>query len=328
MKSISIIAIAVFALIALCSSVPVANQQTEAETRIDIYNDFLAGLFSGLVQTTFNTASTFLNQLITENPLNVGKREIDQSRIDIFSFLYDNILQDFFSGIVSNTFTTAGNALQNLIQTNPLGIGKRNAEEDLVARINVLTFLYDNILQDFFSGIVTNTFTTAGNALQNLIQTNPLGIGKRAEGINIFQFLYENVVTDLFGGLASNTANYLQNALQTLLDKPFGKRSVDIQQAHAIVAQTVSTLIQKFKTFAHQAVTLLNDRQKLVELVKNSIADIKATVANLAQQLSQVIPSAITTEVTEVLAMLQSTLVFWTSGLGGSLGPVIGAFRP
>jgi hypothetical protein len=328
MKSVSIIAIAIFAFIALCSSAPVVDQQTEAEARIDIYNDFLAGLFSGLVQTTFGTVSNFLNQLITENPLGVGKREIEQSRIDLLSFLYDNILQEFLSGIVSNTFNTASNALQNLIQTNPLGVGKRNAEEDLVARINILTFLYDNILQEFFTGIVTNTFTTAGNALQNLIETNPLGIGKRAEGINIFQFLYDNIVADLFGGLASNTANFLQNSLQNLLDKPFGigKRSVNIQQAKEIIAQTVSTLIEKFKTFARQAITLVNDRQKLTEFVKSNIADIKATVANLAQQLSQLIPSAITTEITQVLAMLQSVLVFWTSGLGGSLGPVIGPF--
>jgi len=282
MKSVSIIAIAIFALVVVCSSVPIADQQAEAEARLDIYNDFLSGLFTGLVQTTFGSVSNFLNQLITENPL---------------------------------------------------GLGKRDVEGDLESRVNALSFLYDNILQDLFSGLVTNTFTSIGNTLTNLIQTNPLGIGKRADGlnVNIFQFLYDNVVSDLFGGLASNTANYFQNALNNLLNKPFGgigKRSVDIQQAQTIISQTVSTLIQKFKTFARQAVSSWNDRQKLNQLVQDNIADIKSTVTHLAQQLSQLIPSTITNEVTQILALLQSTLVYWTSGLGGSLGPVIGPFRP
>jgi len=333
MKFLSIIAIAAVALIAVCSSAPVANEQVDTEGRIDIYNDFLAGLFSGLVQTTFGSISSFLNQLINENVLGVGKREVDESRVDILTFLYDNIFQNFFSGIVSNAFNEAANALQNLITTNPLGIGKRDAGDDLAARVDILTFLYDNILQGFFSGIVSNAFNEAGNALLNLIQTNPLGVGKRAldSRANIFQFLYDNVLGELFGSLASNTANYLQNALNDLLNGPFellGKRSVDIQQAQAIVTQTVSTLIQKFKNFAHQAVASWNDREKLNQLVKDAIADIKATVAHLAQQLSQIIPTAITNEVSEVLAMLQSVLTFWTSGLAGSLGPVIGPFLP
>jgi hypothetical protein len=146
-----------------------------------------------------------------------------------------------------------------------------------------------------------------------------------------FQFLYDNVVADLFGGLASNTANYLQNSLNNLLNKPFGglgKRSVDIQQAQTIIAQTISKLVQKFKTFAHQAVSSWNDPQKLNQLIQDNIADIKSAVAQLAHQLSSLIPSTISTEVTQVLALLQSVLVFWTSGLGGSLGPVIGPFVP
>jgi predicted transcriptional regulator len=382
MKYLSIIAIALFGLVALCSSVPVVNQQVEEEARLDIYNDFLAGLFSGLVSTTFTSVSNFFNQLISENPLGVGKRNAQDelaarvnifqflydnilqelltsivgntlttatdalgnliqtgigkrnaqdelaARVNIFTFLYDNILQDLFSGIVTNTFTTATNAINNLIQTNPLGLGKRDVQGDLAARVDVLTFLYDNIFQQLFSGIVSNTFTTATNALNNLIQTNPLGIGKRAArlDVNIFQFLYDNIVAQLFGDLASNTASFLQNSLNDLLNKPFGtlgKRSVEIQQAQALVAQTVPILIQKFKTFAQQAVALWNDRQKLNQLVKDNIAEIKAIVGSLTQQLSQLIPSAIITEVSEVLATLQSVLVLWTSGLGGSLGPVI-----
>ncbi|UJR37062.1 hypothetical protein I4U23_029767 [Adineta vaga] len=301
-----------------------------------LYDNILAEFFSGIVTNTFTTATNALNNLIQTNPLNLGKREVEgdlAARISALSFLYDNILAEFFSGIVTNTFTTATNALNNLIQTNPLNLGKREVEGDLAARISALSFLYDNILAEFFSGIVTNTFTTATNALNNLIQTNPLNLGKRAEPINIsiFQFLYDNVVADLFGGLASNTANYLQNTLNNLLNKPFaniGKRSVEIQQAQTLIAQTVSTLIATFKTFAQQAVASLNDRQKFSELVKENIAFIKTTVAALAQQLSQLIPSAIATEISEVLAMLQSVLVFWTSGLAGSLGPVLGAFRP
>jgi hypothetical protein len=334
MKSVSIVAIAIFALVAVCSSIPIVNQKAELEAlaRFDVYNDFLSGLFSGLVQTTFGSVSGFINQLITENPLNIGKRDAEDdvtARINALSFLYDNILQDLFSGLVTNTFGSITSTLNNLIQTNPLNIGKRDAEDDVTARINALSFLYDNILQDLFSGLVTNTFGSISNTLNHLIQTNPLNIGKRAAGINIFQFLQENNLADLFGGLASSTANYLQNSLQTLLNKPLGigKRSVSIEQAQTIIVETISTLVQKFKTFATQAVAAaVNDRQKLVELVKNTIADIKATVAQLAQQLSQLIPSAIANEVTEILALLQSTLVFWTSGLGGSLGPVIGPF--
>jgi cell fate (sporulation/competence/biofilm development) regulator YmcA (YheA/YmcA/DUF963 family) len=285
MKSLSIVAIAVFALIALCSSVPVDNQQVEPEARLDFYNDFLANLLQGLVQTTLGTASNFLNQLITENPL---------------------------------------------------GVGKRDAEDDLAARVDALSFIYDNILQQLFSGLVTNTFGTISNTLTNLIQTNPLGVGKRALGLSVnpLQFLYDNVVAEFFGDLASNTAGYLQNALNNLLSKPFqnlnlGKRSVNLQQAQTLVTETVSALIQKFKTFARQAVAVWNtDRQKFTELVKDSIDNIKATVAKLADQLSELIPSAITTEVSEVLATLRSVLVYLTSGLAGSLGPVIGAFRP
>jgi len=280
MKAVSIVAIAIFALVALCSSVPIADQQQEAEARLDIYNDFLSGLFSGLVQTTFGSVSSFLNQLITENPLQVGKRD---------------------------------------------------AEDDLASRIDALGFVYDNILSNLFSGLVNNAFNTASGALLNLIQTNPLGIGKRADGlnVNVFQFLYDNVISGLFGGLASNTANYLQNSLNNLLQKPFGgigKRSVDVQQAQTLISQAVSSLVQKFKTFARQAVAAMHDKQKLNVLVQNNIAEIKSTVAQLAKQLSQIIPSTITTEVTQVLALLQSTLVYWTSGLGGSLGPVIGPF--
>ena len=342
MKSFSIIAVALFALVALCSSVPVLNQPVESDlqARIDIYNDFLAGLFSGLVQTTFGSVSNFLNQLISTNPLGVGKRDVEgdvAARISALSFLYDNILQDFFSGLVTNTFGTISNTLNNLIQTNPLGVGKREVEGDLVARVNALSFLYDNILQDLFSGLVTNTFGTIGSALNNLIQTNPLGIGKRdvdgdvAARLSALSFLYDNILQDFFSGLVTNTFSTLSSTLTNLIQtNPLGvgKRSINFDQIEAIVRPTATVLIQKFKTFVHQALSLLNNKPALAQLVQTLVADIKATVAGLAQQLSQVIPSTITNQVSQVLAGIQSVLVFWSSGLAGSLGPVIGPFRP
>jgi hypothetical protein len=392
MKTVSIIAIAIFALVAVCSSAPIVDQQAEVDARLDIYNDFLAGLFSGLVQTTVGSVSNLLNQLITTNPLGIGKRDAEDdlaSRAGGFQFIYDNILQDLFSGLVTNSFNHLSNTLTNLIQTNPLGIGKREAEDDLAARVAIweflqqnilnellsglatntmnhlsgslnnllqgipgigkrdaegdlasrvsgLSFIYDNILQDLFSGLVSNTFNHLSNTLTNLIQTNPLGIGKReaeddlAARVAIWEFLQQNILNELFSGLATNTMNHLSSSLNNLLQgiPGIGKRSVDIQQAQTIIAQTVSTLIEKFKTFAHQVSASLSDRQKLTQLVQATIADIKSSVAHLAQQLSQLIPSAITNEVAQALALIQSTLVFWTSGLAGSLGPVIGPFRP
>jgi len=337
MKSVSIIAIGVFALIALCSSVPVVDQQIEAQARLDIYNDFLAGLFSGLVGTTFGSVSNFLNQLINENVLNVGKREVDQARFDALTFLYDNILQDFFSGLVSNTFGHLTNTLNGLISTNPLGLGKRDVEGDLAARVDFLSFLYDNILQDFFSGIVSNTFGHLTNTINGLITTNPLGLGKRdvegdlAARVDFLSFLYDNILQDFLSGIVTNTFGHLTNTLTGLITTNplgLGKRSASIQQVQETIAQTITTLIQKFKAFAHQAVVAaLINQQKLAELIKANIADIKAIVANLAKQLSTLIPSTIVDQVSHALAALQSVLIFWTSGLGGSLGPVIGPFH-
>jgi len=301
-------------------------------------------LFSGLVTNTFGTLQNTLNNLITTNPLGIGKRNAEedlQARLDlnIFSFLYDNVLQELFSGLVTNTFGTLQNTLTNLITTNPLGIGKRNAEEDLQARLdlNIFSFLYDNVLQELFSGIVTNTVGTLQNTLINLITTNPLGIGKRnAEedlqarlDVNIFSFLYDNVLQQLFSGLVTNTVGTLQNTLINLIETNplgIGKRSLDFQQAETIVKQTIATLVQRFNTFARQAVTVWTDKQQLAALVKVAIADFKSTIANLAQQLSTLIPATITAQVDQLLGTLQSMLVFWTSGLGGSLGPVIGPF--
>ena len=392
MKSVSIVAL--FALVALCASIPVVQQsaETDLQARIDIYNDFLSGLFSNLVSTTFGSVSNFLNQLIAENPLGVGKRSAEDelaARISIFSFLYDNILQDFFSGLVTNTFGTISNTLNNLIETNPLGIGKRSAEDELAARISIFTFLYDNILQDFFSGLVTNTFTTATNTLNNLIQTNPLGVGKRevngdlAARISALSFFYDNILQDLFSGLVSNTfgtiSSTLNNLIQTnplgigkreisqsrvdalsflydnilqdffsgLVSNTFGtisstltnliqtnplnwgKRSLNVaQQFQGILAPIAATLAQKLKSFAHQALSLWNNRPQLAQLIKDTVAEIKATIATVAQQLSQVIPAEITNQLTQVLAGVQSMLIFWTSGLAGSLGPVLGVLHP
>ena len=391
MKSVSIVAL--FALVALCASIPVVEQSaaTDLQARVDIYNDFLSGLFSNLVSTTFGSVSNFLNQLIAENPLGVGKRSAEDelaTRISIFSFLYDNILQDFFSGLVTNTFGTISGTLNNLIETNPLGIGKRSAENDLAARISIFSFLYDNILSDFFSGLVTNTFSTATNALTNLIQTNPLGVGKRevtgdlTARISALSFFYDNILQDLFSGLVSNTfgtiSGTLNNLIQTnplgwgkreisqsrvdalsflydnilqdffsgLVSNTFGtitstltnliqtnplgwgKRSLNVaEQFQGILAPIAASLAQKLKSFAHQALALWNNRPQLAQLVNDTVAEIKAIIATVAQQLSQVIPAEITNQLTQVLAGVQSMLIFWTSGLAGSLGPVLGVLH-
>ncbi|CAF3454402.1 unnamed protein product [Rotaria socialis] len=186
MKFLSIITIATVALFALCSGAPLAVQNSELEARIEaldfLYDNVLGPLFSGLVSNTFGHLSNTLNNLIQTNPLGLGKREVQdeiQARIDALDFLYDNVLGPLFSGLVSNTFGHLSNTLNNLIQTNPLGLGKREAQDEILARIEALDFLYDNILGPLFSGLVSNTFSHLSNTLNNLIQTNPLGLGKR-----------------------------------------------------------------------------------------------------------------------------------------------------
>ncbi|CAF3447185.1 unnamed protein product [Rotaria sp. Silwood1] len=231
MKSVSIIAIGVFALFALCSSAPVANQQAELQTRLDFYNDFLAGFLSNIVQTTVGSVSGLLNQLITENPLGVGKREIDQSRIDF----YNDFLAGFLSNIVQTTVGSVSGLLNQLITENPLGVGKRDVESDLAARFNIGTFLYDNILQQLFSGVTTNALNTLGSTLTNLIQTNPLGVGKRdvesdlAARFSIADFLYDNILQQLFSGVTTNALNTLGSTLTNLIQtNPLGvgKRAI------------------------------------------------------------------------------------------------------
>ena len=365
MKSFSIIALALVALVASSSAVPVLNQPADAaelQARIDIYNDFLAGLFSGLVQTTFGSVSNFLNQLITENPLGVGKRDVEQSRIEALTFIYENILQDLFSGLVTNAFGHLSSTLTNLIQTNPLGVGKRDiqskdvvpvdalsfyydkliaeilaalgAGNELAARVDALSFLYDNILSDLFSGLVGNTFSHLSNTLLNLIQTNPLGVGKRdAEEARIeaLTFIYENILSDLFSGLVGNTFSHLSNTLLNLIQtNPLGvgKRSVDLQQIQNVLAPIASQLIEKLKKLAPQLVGSLADPTKLAQALLGVVVEIKSAFTTLTQQLTPIVPQNLINEVSHILAAAQSTLVYWASGLGGSLGPVIGPFRP
>jgi len=90
--------------------------------------------------------------------------------------------------------------------------------------------------------------------------------------------------------------------------------------------QTISTLVQQFQTFVHQALSSLADKQKLATLIKTTIANIKVTIGQLAEKLAVLIPSEIAAQVDQVLGNLQSMLIFYTSGLAGSLGPVIGPF--
>jgi len=337
MKSFSIIAFALVALVASSTAVPLLNppvDTTELQARIDIYNDFLSGLFSGLVQTTFGSVSNFLNQLITENPLGVGKRDVEESRIEALTFIYENILQDLFSGLVSNTFGHLTNTLTNLIQTNPLGLGKRETQEDLAARVEALSFLYDNILSDLFSGLVSNTFNHLSSTLLNLIQTNPLGVGKRdveESRIEALTFIYENILQDLFSGLVSNTFGHLTNTLTNLIQTNplgLGKRSIDLQQIQTLLAPFASNLVEKLKNLAQQAIGALTNPTKLAQVLLAVVIEIKSTFTTLTQQLSPIVPQSLINEVSNVLAAAQSTLIYWASGLAGSLGPVIGPFRP
>ncbi|CAF5125339.1 unnamed protein product, partial [Rotaria magnacalcarata] len=165
MKFLSIITIATVALFALCSSAPLAVQNSEIEARINalsfLYDNIFGPLFSGLVTNSANLVSNTLNNLIQTNPLGLGKREVQdeiQARINALDFLYDNIFGPLFSGLVTNTFGHLSSTLNNLIQTNPLGVGKREVQDEIQARINALDFLYDNIFGPLFSGLVTNTF--------------------------------------------------------------------------------------------------------------------------------------------------------------------------
>ena len=280
MKSLTLIAVVSFALFLTCSSAPVENQQlpVELQARIDFYQDFLSGLFSNLVTTTFGSVSNFLNQLITENPLGIGKRDLEDARAGGLTFFYENVLQDLFSGLVTNTFSTISNTLNDLINKNPLGIGKRDLED---ARAGGLTFFYENVLQDLFSGLVTNTFSTISNTLNDLINKNPLGIGKR---------------------------------------------NVDEQQIQNILQPVLSSLLQQFQSFIPKIIAAAKNPiavKQVVDIMKNQI---QTSTQSLIQQLSQVLPSNLIKEATQIVNNLQGALTIWSSGLAGSLGPVIGPF--
>ena len=275
-----------------------------------------------LIGPMLHSIDEFLHLFIAiQPPVPIGRAD----GVNVFQFLYDNVVSTFLSDITSNTANYLQNSLNNLLN-KPFGIGKRDVQGDLVARVDFLSFIYDNILQDLFSGIVTNTFSTLSGALSNLIQTNPLGVGKRAEGVNVFQFLYDNVIADLFGGLASNTANYLQNSLNNLLNKPFGigKRSISAETILNLFAPLSTTLIEKLRNLVGQALNVwTTDRMKFIQLIQTALNEIKTTVTQVAQQMSPFVPADLLAQVSQILAGLQSMLVYWTSGLAGSLGPVL-----
>jgi hypothetical protein len=78
--------IAFCALIALCSGVPVVDQQAAAEVqlRIDIYNDLLQNLFPNIMSTIFDSITNAINHLIQSNPTAVMGRA-DGLNLNIFS---------------------------------------------------------------------------------------------------------------------------------------------------------------------------------------------------------------------------------------------------
>jgi len=336
MKIIIVCCLSVALLATLITSVPVNNAEIEQQLRSDIgtflYENLLSNLFTGFVQTTMSSLSSFVNNIIQENPLGLGKRELEEARIDfnVGTFLYDNILSQLFSGLVTNTFSTIAGTLNHLITTNPLGVGKRSADEQSRIDFNVGTFLYDNILSQLFSGLVTNTFSTIAGTLNHLITTNPLGVGKRA--ISVWDFLYDNIAAQLFGGLVSNAANLLQNTLVDLIQtNPLGLGRRSLNGAQQIIEQSIAKLVAQFKLFANEALSALasNDKQKVQTLVKSMIDYVKVNVAQLSQQLGNeligVLSSDVAEKVDKVLETLRTMFIVFSNSLG-SLGPVIGPF--
>lgn len=56
------------------------------------------------------------------------------------------------------------------------------------------------------------------------------------------------------------------------------------------------------------------------------VNQIQGNMGSLAQSLSHVIPSDLHNQVAKALGLIQTMLTFWTGGLAGSLGPVLGPF--
>ncbi|CAF1121946.1 unnamed protein product, partial [Didymodactylos carnosus] len=268
-----------------------------------------------------------LATLITSVPVNNAEIE-QQSRGDVTDFIYENLLSNLFTGFVQTTMSSLSSFINNIIQTNPLGLGKRSTDEQL--RIDIGTFLYDNVLANLFSGLVNNAFGSIAGVLNNLITTNPLGVGKRA--ISIWDFLYDNIAAPLFTGLVSNTADLLQNTLVNLItSNPLGVGRRSLNSAQQIVEQSIAKLVAQFKLFADEALSALanNDKQKVQALVKSMINYVKVNVAQLSQQLGNelmgAIPSDVVEKIDQVLEVLRTVFIMFSSSLG-SLGPVIGPF--
>ncbi|CAF1334237.1 unnamed protein product, partial [Didymodactylos carnosus] len=278
-------------------------------------------------QIYVNGRLALLATLITSVPVNNAEIE-QQSRGDVTDFIYENLLSNLFTGFVQTTMSSLSSFINNIIQTNPLGLGKRSTDEQL--RIDIGTFLYDNVLANLFSGLVNNAFGSIAGVLNNLITTNPLGVGKRA--ISIWDFLYDNIAAPLFTGLVSNTADLLQNTLVNLItSNPLGVGRRSLNSAQQIVEQSIAKLVAQFKLFADEALSALanNDKQKVQALVKSMINYVKVNVAQLSQQLGNelmgAIPSDVVEKIDQVLEVLRTVFIMFSSSLG-SLGPVIGPF--
>jgi len=222
-------------LTGLISSNPlgIGKRDLTEQQRVDIlsflYDNIFQNFFTEMVNGATSSIGNLLTGLISSNPLGIGKRDLteEQLRIDIFSFLYDNIFQNFFTELVNGATSSIGNLLTGLISSNPLGIGKRDLTEQ--QRIDLLSFLYDNILQNFFTELVNGAVGTVGNLLTGLISDNPLGIGKRdlteeqraQLRIDIFSFLYDNILQNFFAELVNGAVGTVGNLLTGLIsDNP------------------------------------------------------------------------------------------------------------
>jgi CheY-specific phosphatase CheX len=171
--------------------------------------------------------------IVETKPSDLESRQLEQLRIDIFSFLYDNIFQNLFTELVNGAVGTVGNLLTGLISDNPLGIGKRDLTEQ--QRIDILSFLYDNIFQNFFTEMVNGATSSIGNLLTGLISSNPLGIGKRdlteQQRIDLLSFLYDNILQNFFTELVNGAVGTVGNLLTGLIsDNPLGIGKRDITE--------------------------------------------------------------------------------------------------
>jgi hypothetical protein len=125
MKFASIIAIIFYALIALCSSNPLVEQQPEL--RLDFTNDLIADLFSYLAQLKFGFESDYINQLITKHRIIIEKQ-----RLDIHSIFYNNTIADSFINLAIHTAHYLQKILNDLLSKPFTDVGMQSIDVEKV----------------------------------------------------------------------------------------------------------------------------------------------------------------------------------------------------